>query len=74
MKILGLVSLVSVLASSIFGQAQWPIHNNGLNKVVEWSVSLLTNGLLAEFQFIRDHYSHIINGQRLFIWSGEVRR
>ncbi|PVH69260.1 glycoside hydrolase family 35 protein [Cadophora sp. DSE1049] len=34
---------------------QWPIHDNGLNKVVQW-----------------DHYSVIVNGERLFIWSGEL--
>ncbi|KAI5782401.1 glycoside hydrolase family 35 protein [Peziza echinospora] len=34
---------------------QWPIHDNGLNKVVQW-----------------DHYSMIVNGKRLFIWSGEM--
>ncbi|KAK3072346.1 hypothetical protein LTR53_006996 [Teratosphaeriaceae sp. CCFEE 6253] len=33
---------------------QWPLHNDGLNKVVEW-----------------DHYSLMVNGERLFFWSGE---
>lgn len=34
---------------------QWPLHDNGLNEVVQW-----------------DHYSLIIDGQRLFMWSGEI--
>ncbi|KAH6699212.1 beta-galactosidase [Verticillium dahliae] len=33
---------------------EWPLHDNGLNKVVQW-----------------DHYSYMINGERLFIFSGE---
>ncbi|KAI9170926.1 putative beta-galactosidase B [Paramyrothecium foliicola] len=32
----------------------WPIHDNGLNKVVQW-----------------DHYSYFVNGERLFVFSGE---
>jgi hypothetical protein len=32
----------------------WPIHDNGLNKVVQW-----------------DHFSYYVNGQRLFVFSGE---
>ncbi|CAG9945472.1 unnamed protein product [Clonostachys rosea f. rosea IK726] len=34
--------------------SSWPLHDNGLNKVVQW-----------------DHYSYHVNGQRLFIFSGE---
>ncbi|PLB49336.1 putative beta-galactosidase [Aspergillus steynii IBT 23096] len=33
----------------------WPLHDNGLNKVVQW-----------------DHYSIQVNGERLFLWSGEL--
>lgn len=33
---------------------QWPLHNDGMNDVVQW-----------------DHYSLIVNGERLFFWSGE---
>ncbi|KAK2689356.1 hypothetical protein QWA68_011373 [Fusarium oxysporum] len=33
----------------------WPLHDNGLNKVVQW-----------------DHFSVKVNGQRLFLWSGEL--
>jgi hypothetical protein len=42
MKILPFVSIASALASNILAQAQsqWPIHNNGLNKVVEWLVAI----------------------------------
>jgi beta-galactosidase GanA len=32
----------------------WPLHDDGLNKVVQW-----------------DHYSFILNGQRIFLFSGE---
>lgn len=35
--------------------AQYPLHDNGLNKVVQW-----------------DHYSFKVNGQRLFVFSGEL--
>jgi len=35
--------------------SQYPLHDNGLNKVVQW-----------------DHYSFKINGQRLFVFSGEL--
>ncbi|CCO32169.1 hypothetical protein BN14_06223 [Rhizoctonia solani AG-1 IB] len=33
---------------------QWPVHDTGLSKVVQW-----------------DHYSLIVNGERLYVWSGE---
>lgn len=33
---------------------QWPLHDDGLNDVVQW-----------------DHYSMIVDGERLFFWSGE---
>ncbi|CAE6418426.1 unnamed protein product [Rhizoctonia solani] len=33
---------------------QWPVHDTGLTKVVQW-----------------DHYSLIVNGERLYVWSGE---
>ncbi|OJJ02116.1 hypothetical protein ASPVEDRAFT_52869 [Aspergillus versicolor CBS 583.65] len=33
----------------------WPLHDNGLNKVVQW-----------------DHHSIQVNGERLFLWSGEL--
>ncbi|KAK8104323.1 uncharacterized protein PG998_011356 [Apiospora kogelbergensis] len=55
----GLSALLGVAVSlaSVHGQdtvADWPVHNNGLNKVVEW-----------------DHHSFMINGERLFVFSGE---
>jgi hypothetical protein len=34
---------------------QWPLHDDGLNNVVQW-----------------DHYSFMINGKRLFVFSGEI--
>ncbi|KAF8598092.1 glycoside hydrolase family 35 protein [Ceratobasidium sp. AG-I] len=58
MRLLKSLGLVLGLASTVvWGQTnttQWPVHDTGLSKVVQW-----------------DHYSLIINGQRLFIWSGE---
>ena len=36
------------------GAQQWPVHDNGLNDVVQW-----------------DHYSLIVNNERVFLWSGE---
>ncbi|KAF2639380.1 hypothetical protein P280DRAFT_454697 [Massarina eburnea CBS 473.64] len=37
------------------GSNQWPLHDNGLNDIVQW-----------------DHYSFKINGERLFVFSGEI--
>ncbi|KAL4982567.1 glycoside hydrolase superfamily [Aspergillus falconensis] len=45
---------IAGLASQATAQ-DWPLHDNGLNKVVQW-----------------DHYSVMVNGQRLFLWSGEL--
>lgn len=48
----------ALLLGSGLGSAiaqQWPLHDNGLNKVVEW-----------------DHYSLMVRGERLFMWSGEI--
>ncbi|KAM7208335.1 family 35 glycosyl hydrolase [Naviculisporaceae sp. PSN 640] len=51
--ILPTLAAIGVVAQG--GQSpQWPRHNNGLNKVVEW-----------------DHYSYFVNGERLFVFSGE---
>lgn len=35
-------------------ESQWPLHDDGLNKVVQW-----------------DHYSFQLNGERIFLFSGE---
>ena len=48
----------ALLLGSVLGNAvaqQWPLHDNGLNQVVEW-----------------DHYSLMVRGERLFMWSGEI--
>ncbi|KAH7155975.1 putative beta-galactosidase [Dactylonectria macrodidyma] len=51
-----LTSLAAVAGLAAQAAAQdWPLHDNGLNKVVQW-----------------DHYSIKVNGERLFIWSGEL--
>ncbi|KAI1125308.1 glycoside hydrolase superfamily [Nemania abortiva] len=53
---LGLLGL-STLGLGVAAQSnstEWPLHDNGLTKVVEW-----------------DHYSFYVNGQRLFVFSGE---
>ncbi|KAJ8121467.1 hypothetical protein ONZ43_g2084 [Nemania bipapillata] len=53
---LGLLGL-STLGLGVAAQSnttEWPIHDNGLTKIVEW-----------------DHYSFYVNGQRLFVFSGE---
>ncbi|KAL4876531.1 glycoside hydrolase superfamily [Aspergillus karnatakaensis] len=49
----GLVA-VAGLAGHVVAD-EWPVHDNGLNKVVQW-----------------DHYSITVNGERLFLWSGEL--
>ncbi|KAK4214137.1 family 35 glycosyl hydrolase [Rhypophila decipiens] len=57
MKILGLIpGAVAAIGVAAQGEqtSQWPLHDNGLNKVVEW-----------------DHYSYFVNGERLFVFSGE---
>jgi len=55
---LGLAALLLVpflcLSQSTSNVTEWPLHDNGLNRVVQW-----------------DHYSFKINGERLFVWSGE---
>ncbi|CAJ2507467.1 Uu.00g086530.m01.CDS01 [Anthostomella pinea] len=45
-----------LLAGQLLAAAaqQWPLHDDGLNDIVQW-----------------DHYSLIVNGERLFFWSGE---
>lgn len=47
-------SLQVLAAAQNSSQSEWPLHDNGLNKVVQW-----------------DHYSFYVNGQRIFIFSGE---
>jgi hypothetical protein len=47
--------LALVSACPIALAQQWPLHDNGLNDVVEW-----------------DHYSLVVNGERLYMWSGEI--
>ncbi|KAK1990207.1 hypothetical protein LX36DRAFT_648176 [Colletotrichum falcatum] len=48
--------LLWLAAASLRGLqgADWPIHDNGLNQVVQW-----------------DHHSYMVNGERLFVFSGE---
>ncbi|KAK1986708.1 family 35 glycosyl hydrolase [Colletotrichum cereale] len=53
----GLLWLAASLCGLQGASAQdvdWPIHDNGLNQVVQW-----------------DHHSYIVNGERLFVFSGE---
>ncbi|OAL51706.1 putative beta-galactosidase [Pyrenochaeta sp. DS3sAY3a] len=45
----------SLVTTSWQQQQQWPLHDNGLNQVVQW-----------------DHHSFMVNGERLFLWSGEL--
>ncbi|TKA82558.1 hypothetical protein B0A55_01201 [Friedmanniomyces simplex] len=54
MKFLGSLLLAGQLLVAAVAAQQWPLHNDGLNDVVQW-----------------DHYSLMINGERLFFWSGE---
>ncbi|KAJ4356191.1 uncharacterized protein N0V89_004221 [Didymosphaeria variabile] len=63
MKLLRAITALALLDScasvGVHAQAdtpsQYPLHDNGLNKVVQW-----------------DHYSFKVNGQRLFVYSGEL--
>ncbi|CAE6346073.1 unnamed protein product [Rhizoctonia solani] len=48
------LGLASVAVQAQTNTTQWPVHDTGLSKVVQW-----------------DHYSLIVNGERLFVWSGE---
>lgn len=52
MRLSGLLLVASQLLAA--ATQQWPLHNDGLNDVVQW-----------------DHYSLLVNGERLFFWSGE---
>ena len=77
MKFLPTVSLLvawSWIAAFASGQEQWPLHNDGINSFVEWYVLQIhiVMGMKPIEIFSRDHYSYIFNGQRLFVWSGEV--
>ncbi|KAK7428226.1 hypothetical protein QQZ08_005292 [Neonectria magnoliae] len=51
---LGLTGLASLPGSVLGQEAEWPVLDNGLNKIVQW-----------------DHHSYYVNGQRLFVFSGE---
>ncbi|CAN8097750.1 unnamed protein product [Discula destructiva] len=51
---LGWALLTAGLCQAQNDTTEWPLHNDGLNTVVEW-----------------DHYSFKINGERLFLFSGE---
>jgi len=53
MKLSRALVLLAQLLATVSAQ-QWPLHDDGLNDVVQW-----------------DHYSLLVNGQRLFFWSGE---
>jgi len=53
MKLFRDLLLAGHLLATVTAQ-QWPLHNDGLNDVVQW-----------------DHYSLMVNGERLFFWSGE---
>ena len=54
----GLGTIFSLLGATIAAEnpttTEWPLHDDGLNQVVQW-----------------DHYSFQIDGQRIFIFSGE---
>lgn len=57
MRLLAPLGITLALASTAVqaqNTTQWPVHDTGLSKVVQW-----------------DHYSLMVNGQRLFVWSGE---
>jgi hypothetical protein len=46
MKLSGLVSLLFVwVVGIICAEEQWPLHNDGINSVVEWYVIVLERGL-----------------------------
>ncbi|RDW76736.1 glycoside hydrolase family 35 protein [Aspergillus mulundensis] len=47
-------SLQTLTAAQNDSLSEWPLHDNGLSKVVQW-----------------DHYSFYVNGQRIFLFSGE---
>lgn len=69
-------SLASIASLVQHSSAQkWPLHDNGLNQVVEWydpQEPRFCGYLSLGLQDDRDHYSVKVNGERLFLWSGEV--
>ncbi|PGH12864.1 hypothetical protein AJ80_06573 [Polytolypa hystricis UAMH7299] len=56
-RVWALFTIVVALVGNAIAQdvTEYPLHDNGLNKVVQW-----------------DHYSFKVNGQRLFVFSGEL--
>lgn len=71
--ILALAGLVA-FAGVALGQepTEWPLHDNGLTDIVQWlGYRRLTLNYLSNARF-RDHYSYQVNGERLFVFSGEV--
>lgn len=52
----------------------WPLHDDGLTDLVEWQVCPHPRQIIHLLirHFNRDHYSFHVNGQRLFVFSGEV--
>ncbi|KAJ4176797.1 hypothetical protein NW755_014223 [Fusarium falciforme] len=69
-------SLASIASLVQHSTAQkWPLHDNGLNQVVEWydpQEPRFCGYLSLGLQDDRDHYSVKVNGERLFLWSGEL--
>lgn len=74
MKLFAIFTIAACSAglwSSAFAQEQWPLHDNELNKLVQWYAACRLL-LMHANKVTRDHYSYIIQGQRLVVWSGEV--
>jgi hypothetical protein len=71
-KLLGLASLLATVASQE-ETTDWPLHNDGYTDLVEWCVSTVPECGCEPIgsHVCRDHYSFIVNGQRLFVFSGE---
>ncbi|KAL5342425.1 glycoside hydrolase superfamily [Aspergillus crustosus] len=51
---LGSFQILTAAQNGSLSLSEWPVHDNGLSKVVQW-----------------DRYSFYVNGQRIFLFSGE---
>jgi hypothetical protein len=73
------LALVSACTTTL--AQQWPLHDNGLNDVVEWDHYSLIGvyvrtriwvvGLPGSFLLTRAP-PIAVNGERLYMWSGEI--
>lgn len=73
-------SLALALAAITALAQQWPLHDNGLNNVVEWDhFSLkgkhgryIPSKEVSVIFLLTQAFRFAVNGERLYMWSGEI--